>query len=234
MKKTAIITGGTKGIGRALVEVFIKNEFDVLTNSRDKKQLETLKTEMDALGVGCLHYFCADFEKKEEVHAFANFAETLFPTLNILINNAGIFIPGKSTEEEEGVFEKEIAINLAAPYYLTRALLKNLENSKDAYIFNMCSTASFVPYTNGGSYCISKFGLLGFTKILRQELKDKKIGVSAVMPGATLTDSWKGTTLSKENFMQPVDVASFILVAWQNRRFSVMEEIVLRPYPGDL
>jgi short-subunit dehydrogenase len=234
MKKTAIITGGTKGIGRALVEVFIQNGFDVLTNSRDKKQLETLKTEMDALDSGRLHFYCADFERKEEVRAFANFAETLFPKLNILINNAGIFIPGKSTEEEEGVFEKEISINLAAPYHLTRAILKNLENSEDAYIFNMCSTASFVPYTNGGSYCISKFGLLGFTKILRQELKEKRIGVSAVMPGATLTDSWKGTTLSKEYFMQPIDVARFVWMAWENRRFSVMEEIVLRPYPGDL
>jgi short-subunit dehydrogenase len=234
MKKTAIITGGTKGIGRALVEVFIKNGFDVLTNSRDKQQLETLKTEMDAIGSGCLHFYCADFEKKEEVLEFAKFASDLFPLLNILINNAGIFIPGKSTEEEEGVFEKEISINLAAPYHLTRALLSNIEESKDAYIFNMCSTASFVPYTNGGSYCISKFGLLGFTKILRQELKEKRIAVSAVMPGATLTDSWKGTTLSKENFMQPIDVAMFIWMAWENRRFSVMEEIVLRPYPGDL
>jgi len=234
MNKTAVITGGTKGIGKSLVMHFAKLGFDIITNSRRFEDLVALQSEVKSETGTDIYIYKADFEKKEEVVAFGEFVQKTFSTLNVLINNAGIFIPGQTMTETEGVYEKEIAINLTAPYYLTRILLPQIESSMDGYIFNICSTASFTPYINGGSYCISKFGLLGFTKVLRQELKDRRIGVSAVMPGATLTESWAGTDLSEEYFMHADNVSAFIVSAWANRKHAIMEEIVIRPYPGDL
>lgn len=234
MNKTAVITGGTKGIGKSLVIHFAKLGFEIITNSRRIEDLVALKSEVKNETGKEIFVFEADFEKKEEIFNFGRFVQNTFNNVNVLINNAGIFIPGQTMTEVEGVYEKEIAINLSAPYHLTRILLPQIESSKDGYIFNMCSTASFTPYINGGSYCISKFGLLGFTKVLRQELKDKRIGVSAVMPGATLTESWSGTDLSAEFFMQADNIAQFVCTAWENRKYAVMEEIVIRPYPGDL
>ncbi|MCO6494307.1 MAG: SDR family oxidoreductase [Bacteroidetes bacterium] len=234
MNKTAVITGGTKGIGKSLVKVFAKEGFEIVTNSRNTKELLELQKEVESETGNTIHIYQANFEFKEQVLAFGDFIEQTLPQVNVLINNAGIFLPGESTKEEEGVYEKEIAINLSAPYYLVRKLLHLLEKSKDAYIFNMCSTASITSHTNGGSYSISKYGLLGFTKVLRQELKHSKIGVTALMPGATLTNSWAETDLPPERFMKSDDIAQFVLTAWKTRTHTVLEEIVMRPYLGDI
>jgi len=123
---------------------------------------------------------------------------------------------------------------LASTYHLTRAIISHIRNSKRPYIFNICSTASITPYMNGGSYCISKYAQLGFTKVLREELKSEKIKVSAVMPGATLTNSWAGTDLPAERFSQPQSVAQLIWAAYQLPDSTVMEEIVVRPIDGDI
>lgn len=234
MKKTAVITGGTKGIGRALVEIFLSNQFDVFTNSRSEKELKQLKNELEQEKSGNLFIQKADFENPNEVAQFAKFVKENTGQINVLINNAGIFIPGQLSNEDEGLFEKMMQINLSSVYHLTRMLLPMITHKREGYIFNMCSTASFVPYTNGGSYCISKFGLLGLTKVLREELKTKEIAVSAVMPGATYTASWEGTDLPESRFMNAKDVAFILYNAWNSRKTIVMEELVIRPYGGDL
>lgn len=234
MKKTAVVTGGTKGIGRSIIELLASKGFEVITNGRNAAELDALAQEILTNTGKKVHTYVADFEHKNEVFAFAEFVYKTCSEISILVNNAGVFIPGQSLQEEDGVYEKEIAVNLSAPYYLTRKLFPLLLESRDAYIFNMCSTASFTAYVNGGSYCISKFGLLGFTKVLREELKSKRIGVSAIMPGATLTNSWAGSTLPEAHFMQPENVANALWMAWENRKTMVMEEIILRPYPGDI
>jgi short-subunit dehydrogenase len=106
--------------------------------------------------------------------------------------------------------------------------------AKDGYIFNMCSIASIMAYPNGGSYSISKFALLGMTKVLREELKPHGIRVTAIMPGATLTASWEGVDLPAERFMKPEDVAETIYTAYALSKQSVVEEILIRPQLGDL
>jgi short-subunit dehydrogenase len=88
-------------------------------------------------------------------------------------------------------------------------------------------------YPNGGSYTISKFALLGFSKCLREELKDEGIRVTAVMPGATLTPSWEGAGYPAERFMPPEDVAESIFGAYELSDRTVVEEMILRPQKGD-
>jgi short-subunit dehydrogenase len=98
----------------------------------------------------------------------------------------------------------------------------------------MCSIASIKAYPNGGSYAISKFALLGFSKCLREELKSFNIRVTAIMPGATLTASWEGVDLPEERFMRVEDVADTIYGAYSLSGRSVVEEIIIRPQLGDL
>ena len=98
----------------------------------------------------------------------------------------------------------------------------------------MCSTASTSAYTNGGSYSISKYALLGFTKNLRQELKTEGIKVTAIMPGATWSDSWAGFDAPEERLMQARDIAEAVVAALRMSAAAVVEEIVLRPQLGDL
>ena len=126
-----------------------------------------------------------------------------------------------------------MSLNLNSVYYLMKSLNENLINH-ESYIANICSTASFMAYENGASYSISKFALLGLTKVLREELMERGIAVSAVMPGATYTNSWEGTELPKERFMKSSDVANAVWLGCESRKTAVMEEIILRPVLGDL
>ena len=98
----------------------------------------------------------------------------------------------------------------------------------------MCSIASIKAYPNGGSYAISKFALLGFSKVLREELKEFGIRVTAILPGATRTASWDGVELPDDRFMKVEDVADTIFSAYSLSSRSVVEEILIRPQLGDI
>ena len=235
MKKLIVVSGGTKGIGKAIIQKFCENGFDAATCSRNEQDLQALKEEIKNLFPGSnLYAKKADLSDKQQLKAFAGFIRDLGTAPEVLVNNTGIFIPGMIHEEEEGMLEKMMETNLYSAYHLSRALLPDMLKAKSGHIFNMCSTASITAYTNGGSYCISKFALLGMTKVLREELKEKGIRVTAILPGATLTASWEGTDLPPERFMDPEDVAEATWSAYKMSPRSVTEEILIRPMLGDL
>ena len=179
------------------------------------------------------YYSAIDVSQKAEVLAFAKEVSAKFQVIDVLVNNAGVFLPGGVTEEADGTFETLINTNMASAYHITRALLPNIQHSGRAHIFNICSTASTMAYVNGGSYCISKFAMLGFSKVLREELKTKKIKVTAVMPGATYTDSWSGSDLPPERFIDPADVARSVFDCY-SLTTAVVEELIIRPQLGDI
>ena len=127
-----------------------------------------------------------------------------------------------------------IETNLYSAYYFTRTMLPQLNSTAKKHIFNICSVASLKAYPQGGSYSISKYALLGFSNNLREELKEKGIRVTAVMPGATWSNSWAGVELPESRLMQAADIALSIWNAWSLSASSVVEDIVLRPQLGDL
>jgi short-subunit dehydrogenase len=235
MNKLLIITGGTKGIGRAIIELFARNSFDIVTCARNEEDLQKLKREIESSHTGSKVFVRrADLSDKQEVEQFANFVVNLNRKIDILVNNAGHFIPGQIHNEPEGMLESMINIHVYSAYYLTRQLIGNMLGHKDGYIFNMCSIASIMAYPNGGSYSVAKFALYGMTKVLREEMKPHGIRVTAILPGATLTASWEGVDLPAERFMRPEDVATAVYGAYSMSRQSVVEEIIIRPQLGDL
>ncbi len=231
MNKSIVISGGSQGIGKALVKIFLNNGYKVITCSRKIEKLEKLKQELQSEN---LHIFQADLSKKEQVKNFADFVFNSISKIDILINNAGFFLPGSIQNEEDNVLESQIETNVYSAYHLTRAILPNLLENKSGQIFNICSTASITPYESGGSYCISKFALLGFSKVLREELKEKGIKVTSVLPGATLTPSWDGVDLPKERFIDVDELAKTIFNISQLDKTAVVEEILIRPQLGDI
>lgn len=230
-----VITGGTKGIGLAIGHSFAKEGFDLAICSRNEEDLlhlkSTFKKEYPNVQVITKK---ADLSKKQEVKDFALFVRNNWKTVDILVNNAGVFIPGLINEEPDGTLESQIDTNLYSAYYLTRELLPIMLPLKSAHVFNMCSIASLMAYPNGGSYSISKFALLGFSKVLREEMKDKGIRVTSIMPGATWSNSWAGVDLPEERLMQADDIAIAVMSAWKMSPSAVVEDIVLRPQLGDL
>ena len=105
---------------------------------------------------------------------------------------------------------------------------------RSGHIFTLCSIASLAAYPGGGSYSISKFALLGFTRNLRHELKTKGIKVTAVIPGAVYTDSWKDSGIEEGRIMEAEDIARLIFATSQLSPQAVVEELVIRPQLGDL
>ncbi len=224
--KSIIVTGGTKGIGRAIVEKFAQEQYQVFTCARTED--ESLKK------LSNVYFFKADLSQRSEVIAFADFVRQHTENVDILVNNTGFFIPGQIHNEEEGTLEAMIETNVYSAYHLTRQFVNQMIALRSGHIFNICSTASITAYTNGGSYCISKFALLGMSKVLREELKPFNVRVTSILPGATLTNSWAGVDLPTERFMRSEDVAEVIWLAHKMPASTVLEEILLRPQLGDI
>ena len=234
MNKLAVITGGSKGIGRALIDHFAEHGFDIITCSRNVEELQELKKTMEAKHAG-VQVYCqkADLAIKQEVDGFVTFCKRLSRPIEVLINNAGSFIPGQIYDEEDGALQKMISVNLYSAYNVTRGLIDNMIDRRSGHIFNMCSIASIIAYKVGGSYCIAKHALLGMSKVLREEMKEFNIRVTAILPGATLTDSWAGVDLPVERFLKPEDIAAAVYSAYAISERSVVEELLIRPQLGD-
>jgi short-subunit dehydrogenase len=235
MNRKAVITGATKGIGRAIAESLATEGYDIAVCSRNSEDLSAMQKDF-AVRFPRIVFFShvADVSKKAEVVAFAQAVEKQWQRVDVLVNNAGTYLPGAIHTEGEGRLETLMETNLYSAYYLTRALLPLMIAYKKGYIFNMCSIASTTAYPNGGSYSISKFALLGFSKNLREELKPLGIKVTSILPGATWSDSWAGFEAPEERLMQPRDIAEVILSALRMSAGAVIEDIVLRPQLGDL
>lgn len=229
-----IITGASKGIGKAIAEIFAANGYNLFLCSRGEltlyKTVEELMTRFPAVSIKAKP---ADLSKKEEAVAFGNWCLS-FAVPDILVNNAGFFEPGSVYNEPDGTLENQLAVNLQSAYHLTRTVLPKMIERKSGHIFNMCSVAALHAYANGGSYSISKFALYGFSKNLREEMKPFGIKVTSVHPGAVMSDSWAGYDNSEKRIMETGDIAKMIFAAAQLSMQACVEDIVIRPQLGDL
>ncbi|MDH5598156.1 MAG: SDR family oxidoreductase [Cyclobacteriaceae bacterium] len=234
VNQLAVITGASKGIGKALAFKLAQKGFNLALCSRNIKDLEVVK--LDLVNKYKINVFIkqVNVSQKKEVENFVKDILELNDSIEILINNAGVFIPGEIHREEDGVMEEVMQTNLYSAYYLTRGLVHQMIENKRGHIFNMSSVAGLEAYPNGGSYCISKFALTGFSKVLREELKDKGIRVTTVYPGATLTSSWEGVDIPEERFMTAEDIAEAMYAAYSLSDRTVLEELILRPQLGDI
>ncbi len=235
-----VITGASKGIGKALAEKFAAHQHNLLLCSRSDVQLYNAMQELLTSHPGItVKGMPADLSEPSQAKEFGAWvlAETekmAGKVPHILINNAGQFLPGSISNEDEGVLEKMIEVNLYSAYHLTRAILPVMMENRKGHIFNMCSIASLNAYSNGGAYSVSKFALLGFSKNLREEMKPHGIKVTAVLPGAVYTDSWSGSDVSPQRIMKAEDIAGLIFAASELSPQAVVEDIIIRPQLGDL
>jgi short-subunit dehydrogenase len=229
-----IITGASRGIGKAIAEKFAEAGHVLLLNSRNDKALydavADLQTRFPQTTIKAMP---ADLSNKEEAKRFGEWCLEA-GTPGILVNNAGLFWPGSVHDEADGIMEQTMAVNLYSAYHVTRAVLPAMMAAKTGHIFNMCSIASLQAYKYGGSYSISKFALLGFSKNLRDEMKPHGIKVTAVCPGGVMTDSWAGSDVDPKRIMEVEDIAKMVYASSQLSPQACVEDIILRPQLGDL
>ena len=232
-----VITGASKGLGKAIAEAFAEDKqgHSFFLCARNKEELDKAAKELQGRfpRINMYSKVCYVGEKNSVI-TFANWIMQQTDRIDILINNAGVFYPGSVNNEEDGVLEKMIQVNLFGAYQLTRFLLPGMMKMKAGHIFNICSIASLQAYENGGAYSISKFALYGFSKNLREGMKPYGIKVTHVLPGAAYTDSWGSSDIDPKRIMEADDIAKMIYTAAHLSPQACVEEIILRPLLGDL
>lgn len=231
----AIVTGATKGIGRAVVKHLAANNYNVVLCARNVKELDALIDELRKTYPKLSFYgMKADMESMSEVKEFADFSINSLGSADVLVNNAGLYIPSELLQEGESSLERQMKVNVYAPHYLSKFIAENMKLKSSGHIINICSMASINPVISAGSYSISKAALLSLTKVLRETLMPFGIKVTAVLPGATLTDSWSGTTLPSERFVSSDDVAASIINCLQMSAGANIDELIIRPLKGEI
>ena len=230
------ITGASKGIGLACARALAQTGRHVVMSSRNRPELIRavmgIRTEGgDAKAVQC------DVSNEEDVDwAIKSIVKAFGEGPDILINNAGISPYYDIEEMTPEIFDSVIGINLTGNFLCAKAVLPEMIRKGKGTIIQMLSIASVKAFSGGTAYGASKFGALGFTNALREEVRDKGIKVVAMMPGAVETPSWSEEERNEyhERMMQPEDIARAVIDILNQPQRAMVEEIILRPIGGDL
>lgn len=232
---TAVITGATKGIGKAIAEKLLQQGFDVAICARTTNDLRDIHDEWERLfPERKIFVQNVDVQDKVQIKTFAKNVLDAFPKIDILVNNAGLYFPGNLATEPDDQLENLMATNLYSAYHLTRAILPTMKKHKAGHVFNICSVASLQAYPNGGAYSITKYAMLGFSDNLRYELRNDGIKVTAISPGAVWSNSWSGSGVAPERIMKTADIADMLWSAYGLSPQATVEHMVIRPQLGDL
>ena len=187
-RKVVLVTGGSRGIGKEVAEVYADNGYDVVINYvSDKTDVEGLKKEFEEKGVKCL-LVKGDVSKADDVQNMVEEAIKEFGKIDVLVNNAGITRDTLLMRMSEEDFDKVIEINLKGTYLVTKAVTKYMMKKRQRSIINLASVVGVVGNAGQCNYSASKAGIIGFTKSVAKELASRNIRANAVAPGFIATD----------------------------------------------
>lgn len=231
----AIVTGATKGIGRAIVGHLAANNYNVAFCARNQEDIDKFQDELKQSYPNLSFYgIKTDMENMSEVKNFAELSLKNLGSIDVLVNNAGLYIPSSLFDEDENDLERQLKVNVHAPHYLSKFFTQYMKIKSAGYIINICSIASLKPVPSAASYSISKAALLSQTRAFRDALMPFGIKVTAILPGATLTDSWSGTSLPAERFVSPDDVAAAVISCLKLSSGANLDEVIIRPLKGEI
>jgi NAD(P)-dependent dehydrogenase (short-subunit alcohol dehydrogenase family) len=227
--KTAVVTGGTKGIGRAIAEALAAEGLNLCVGARSLEEVQQAVRELEGTGAAATGAAC-DVRVYEEVEALIAHAVEEFGGVDVLVNNAGVghFKPVEETSPEE--FRAVLETNLFGVFYGCRAAIPEMRKRGGGYIVNISSLAGANPHPRMAAYNASKFALNGFSEALMQEVRHDRIKVSYVMPGSVNTE-FGGGTVSEERAwqLQPEDVARVVVDLLRHDERSLPSRVEIRP-----
>jgi NADP-dependent 3-hydroxy acid dehydrogenase YdfG len=234
-KPVVLITGASQGIGAAIATVFAREMAGVRLAlvARNEKNLQIVSKACAKAGADVDHFVC-DVTDESPVNQMAKAVLKRFRRVDVLINNAGKFFGAPFLEMKVADFDAQIAANLRSVFLVSKAFVPGMVSRGLGDVFNMSSIAGLQPYPNGSAYSAAKYGVTGLSAVMREELKDKRVRVCTIHPGATWTPSWSTSGQKEGRLMPAEDIARAILALYRMSRRTVVEEIVLRPQLGDV
>ncbi|MDZ7316434.1 MAG: SDR family oxidoreductase [candidate division KSB1 bacterium] len=231
--KIVWITGSGRGIGAATAELLAEHGARIVVSSRSEENAEMVASRINAEGGSALAFRC-DVRDERQIQELVEQTSEEWGPIDVLVNNAGVAHFKKIIETSPEEWDEMMDVNLKAAFLCTRAVLPSMMDRGEGHIVNIVSVAGMQPYYKSGGYCASKYGLLGFTEVLRLETRKYGIKVTAVAPGATLTDIWGDRAVDPSRMMRPQDVARAVLAVLLADPGAMVETVVLRPQGGDL
>lgn len=232
--KVALVTGAGKGIGKAIAIALAKEGVHVGLLARSESDLQKLAEEINALGVKTI-IASADISNINAVNWAVEKVEATLGPIDILINNAGIGTFGKFLDLSPEVWEQQVKVNLFGVYYTTRAVLPQMMKRLTGDIVNISSTAGLKGAATTSAYSASKFGVMGLTESLMQEVRKYNIRVTAMAPSTVVTELAHSANLisnNEERLMHPEDFAELIIAQLKlNRRVFVKESSIWSTNP---
>lgn len=233
MKKNslAIVTGASRGIGRAISLRLAHEGYDLALFGRSEELLSSLTYEIKKYGRDAV-FFAGDVSDGLFVNESVNQVILEFGKIEILVNNAGMAIFKTFIESSLEEFKAQINTNLYGVYNFTKAVLPNMIENKGGTIINISSLAGKNPFVGGTMYSASKHALMGFSKSLMLEVRQHNIRVAAVCPGSVGTEMLAGTSLEPENLskvLTPDDIAQTVSAIIQLPPHALISEVEVRP-----
>ena len=216
--KTALITGATRGIGRAIADVFNEAGANVLLTGTKQSEIDQLNSENEDQAI---KWIMADFSTLDRINLFTNGLKNMKP-IDICVNNAGINIIKPFDEVSHKEYEQLMSVNLSAPFSIVQSIIPNMKKQNYGRIVNIASIWSQISKSGRSLYTTSKTGLVGFTKAIAVEYAQSNILVNAVSPGFTLTELTKQSLtknemkelsgqIPMERFAEPNEIAKTVL-----------------------
>ena len=227
--KVAVVTGGSKGIGFAVAEALLKKGAKVLICGRSAADLKTAASWLSAYGR--VETETCDERSETQVRLMLEKAEHDFGGIDILINNAGMGVMGRTVEEISGDdFRQTLETNLFGVFYACHHVIPMMKQRGGGYIINISSLAGQNPHPGMAAYNASKFGLNGFTEAMMQEVRADDIKVSLICPGSVNTNFGGGHASEEADWkLQPADIAQTVIDLLEMNANALPSKVEMRP-----
>lgn len=225
--KIAVVTGAGRGIGRAIAVELVRIGARVVVASRSLSELEeTARLAGSAIVVA------TDVRRKDEIQRLLERAASQLGPVDILVNAAGIGVAGSVVDFADSDYDAVLDTNLKSIFLASRHVLPSMIERGTGHIINIASIAGKVGSANLAVYCASKFGVVGFTQALAEEVRQHGIRVSVICPGSTDT-SFLGSSgkasKSRERMLSPSDIAHAVKMLVTQEANSFISEVIIRP-----
>jgi len=232
-EKVVVLTGAARGIGKAIAIELLEAGFFTALCSKSPQSIASLEAEISS-SAGNFIVSSVDISVEEEIKRFISSVAKEKGRIDVLINNAGIVYTGPVEETGTEQWDEMMAVNARGTFLMVKHSLPLIP--KGGHIVNIGSNASKKGFPGWAAYCASKFAVLGFTNSLREELRDRGIRVSAVLPGPTKTDIWDslGGKWNSEKMMSPEVTAKTVLSVINQPPGANIDEIDIVPSTGSL
>ena len=210
--RVVLVTGAGRGIGRAVALAFAREGAKLALDGRTKKNLTDVARELKDLDAPAA-VLPGDVSDEGVVSRVVAAAEQQLGPIDVLVNNAGVYVAAPVERMDTLVFDRLLAVNLRGPFLMSRAVLPGMKSRRRGHVVNVASTAGRRGFAGGGAYCASKFGLVGLSEAMMYEVRTSDVRVSVVYPSTVATDLVRksGMTFDEKKAIQPEDVAAGIV-----------------------